>query len=206
MKTVSDAKRYADLDGNVLPFSPCKVWTQSELDECENILLKCSTNKGGPILAPPVSFPVPNTMAETHSKRGFFQLGQLVTIKCSTQAKSHDPEDPGIVIDMNDRERAIVYSLNSRRVVLVYHAQLAAPRFLAPLTFSMAEILSEDILNHVRQENHRRSDKARHELHDEAFPPLRRPTSTGDNRTSTPESDSEISALGTPNPPVGEKD
>jgi hypothetical protein len=148
-------------------------------------------------------------MGETHSKPGFFQLGQLVTIKCLSQANSHDPEDPGIVIDTNDSKRAIVFNLTTRHVVLVHHGQLATTRFLAPLTYSMAEIVSEDILNHVREEARRRSEENRRDLidlQDVNFPPLGGRSSPVESGQSSPpviiDSESDISGLGTPEPGV----
>jgi hypothetical protein len=104
IKEVADARRFSDTKGNLNTLVHCATWPNQDLEpHMAEIFLKCSTNKTFPALARRVIFPVPlNRFGKVQGACGRFQLGQVVSIKMSAQAASHDPEHPGIVISSDD--------------------------------------------------------------------------------------------------------
>jgi hypothetical protein len=151
IKTITDAKRYADTDGNIRPYSYCTAWTEAELSQFGAVLTKCTTNGEEPELAPHANFSsVPHSVGDVVSCGGLFQLGQVAAIKLSEKFKAHDPEHHGIVIDSNDSRLALVFDIEEKKVAFVPHVQLVVPSFMAPDDPSVARVLLGDLLQHVK--------------------------------------------------------
>jgi hypothetical protein len=209
IKTVTDAKRYSDLDGNIKPYQYCTVWTPEELSSMGNILLKSTTNKTGPVLAPITQFPeVINVLKEVKSVPGLFLLGQLVSIKYATGYQSHDPEDHGIVLDCDNAYHGLVYNCDKEEVIIVRHELLTTPKFLMPLTPSMARILSNDILYFCEREAHLRRERVRLQMQQAINPPLgRSPSASPDiSLPVSPEASRASSRAASTVPPKTEHD
>ncbi len=180
IKTITDAKRYADADGNIRPYSYCTTWADAELSQFGAILSKCTTNGVEPELAPHANFSsVPHSVGDVVSCGGLFQLGQIAAIKFSEKFKAHDPEHHGIVINSNDSKLALVFDIEEKKVAFVPRAQLVVPSFMAPDDPSVARVLLGDLLQHVKADVAARQAVGRAVLCDPlSFPPLH--TGAGD--------------------------
>jgi hypothetical protein len=205
IKEVADARRFSDTKGNLNPYLHCVTWSDQDLEpRLDEIFLKCSTNKTPPPLAPRVVFPVPsNRFGKAQGACGIFQLGQVVSIKLSAQAASHDPEHLGIVISSDDEWYSLVYDLAVDEVEMIPHNQVYTPTFLAPPGKMEAIERKEDLLAAVQSEIEAEGPIVRLPASPARFPPLQAPAAPdngvcgiagGEERIDSPVST--ISSLG----------
>jgi hypothetical protein len=174
IKRVTDAKRYADTDGNIQPYKYCETWEAQELAGImPGILKKCATNDTPLTLAPETRFDVPyNLTAKIECEPGKFMLGQVAAIKLKPKYETYDPEHHGIVITSEDPYRCLIFNLDKQVVQLVAHRQIVVPYFMAPADRDAAIGIMEDLLGDVqmRLEQGRAIASAR-----EPYPPLPAP-------------------------------